>query len=313
MDARPSWWRRSRINKEGATMITVFGASGNTGGAAASLLLGKGKRVRAVGRHPAKLAKLVQAGAESAIGEIEDVAFVRQALAGAEAAYLLIPPNPAASDFRAYQKRVVDALVAGVAAAGVRHVVLLSSIGAHHSAGTGPIVGVHDFEERLRQLDGVHALFVRAGFFMENVLMGLPSIKSAGVYAGPMPADAAVPMIAAADIGAYAGGRLVALDFTGKSLVHLLGPAPVSQTELVRTIGTAIGKPVRYVQVLLEEVEQGMRKAGLSPSVVEVFMEMSRAAGLGLVAPEPGGPVVLGTTPFATFVEGTLVPALRGS
>ena len=292
-------------------MITVFGASGNTGGAAATLLLAKGKQVRVVGRHPERLSKHVQAGAESAIGDIEDGAFVRRALEGAEAAYLLIPPNLAAGDFRAYQKRVVDALVVGVAATGVRHVVLLSSIGAHHSAGTGPIVAVHDFEERHKQLPDVHALFLRAGFFMENVFLGLGSIKSAGVYPGPMPAEAAVPMIAAADIGAYVAGRLAALDFTGKNVIHLLGPAPVSQTELVGTISQAIGKPVRYAQVLLEEVERGMLQAGLSPSVVSVFMEMTRAAGLGLVAPEPGGPVAPGTTTFAEFVSRSFVPAYR--
>lgn len=292
-------------------MITVFGASGNTGGAAAALLLAQGRPVRVVGRRPEKLGKLVQAGAESAIGDIEDGAFVRRALDGAEAAYVLIPPNLASTDFRAYQTRVVDAVVAGVAAAGVRHVVLLSSIGAHHGAGTGPIVAVHDFEERLKQVPGVHALFLRAGFFMENVLTGLGSIKSAGIYAGPMPAEAAVPMIAAADIGAHAGERLAARDFAGKSVVHLLGPAPVSQTEIVATISEAIGKPVRYVQILLEEVEQGMLQGGLSPSVVAVFMEMVRAGGLGLVAPEPGAPVAYGSTTFATFVRNTFVPAYR--
>lgn len=292
-------------------MITVFGASGNTGGAAATVLLDKGKRVRVVGRRSEKLNRLVQAGAESAIGDIEDAAFVHRALDGAEAAYVLIPPNLAADDFRAYQRRVVDTMVAGIAAASVRHVVLLSSIGAHHGAGTGPIVAVHDFEERLRQLSGVQALFLRAGFFMENVLAGLGSIKSAGIYAGPMPAEAAVPMIAAADIGSYAGGRLAALDFAGKSVVHLLGPAPVSQSEIVDTISRAIGKPVRYAQILLEDVEQGMLQGGLSPSVVAVFMEMYRAAGLGLVAPEPGGPTAHGPTTFAAFVERSFLPAYR--
>jgi len=222
-------------------MITVFGASGNTGGAAAATLLGHGKKVRVVGRRPDRLRALVEAGAESAIGDIEDASFVREALTGAEAAYVLIPPNMTTSDFRAYQKRVVDAVVSGVETTGLPHLVLLSSIGAHHPAGTGPIVAVHGFEQHLNKLAGLNALYLRAGFFMENVLMGMGSIKAAGVYAGPMPAEAAVPMIASADIGGYAGGRLAKLDFSGKSVVHLLGPAPVSQTELVEALGRAIG------------------------------------------------------------------------
>ena len=291
-------------------MITIFGASGNTGGAAAAHLLKSGKKVRAVGRNRDKLAALTASGAEACVGDIENAGFVREALSGAEAAYLLIPPNVAADDFRAYQRRVVDSLVAGVQASkSVRHVVVLSSVGAHHSAGTGPIVAVHTLEELLKKIAPLNALFVRPGFFMENVLMGLGSIKAQGVYAGPMPADMAVPMIAAADIGSYAGRRLDKLDFTGKSAVHLNGPVAFTQTELVTTLGQTIGKPVKYVQVTLDEVEKGMLHAGLGPSVVSVFMEMYQGAFKGLLMPEPGGVVETVPTTFATFAKNVFAPA----
>jgi uncharacterized protein YbjT (DUF2867 family) len=293
------------------TMITVFGASGHTGGAAAATLLKSGKKVRVVGRHAEKLTALVTSGAESAVGDIEDAAFVRRALDGAEGAYVLIPPNMGAGDFRAYQKRVVDAVGAGVEAAGVRHLVLLSSIGAHHETGTGPIVGVHMFEQRLSAIRDLNALYLRAGFFMENVLMGLGSVKSAGVYGGPMPVETEVPMVASADIGNYAGLRLGRLDFTGKQVVHLLGPKPVSQNELVETLTRVTGKPVRYVQVSLDTIEKGLSGSGVSPSAVAVFMEMYRASGEGLVAPEAGRPVEFGTTDFDTFAKTVFAPAYR--
>jgi uncharacterized protein YbjT (DUF2867 family) len=292
-------------------MITVFGASGNTGGAAAAFLLGQKKKVRVVARHRDKLAGLVKAGAEPAVGDMEDGIFVQKALHGAEAAYVLIPPNMTTSDFRAYQLRVVNTVSDAIEAEGVGHVVLLSSIGAQHSAGTGPIVGVHEFEQRLGAIANLNALFLRAGFFMQNVLMGLGSIKASGVYGSPMPAEAAVPMVAASDIGTYAGTRLARLDFSGKSAVHVLGPKPVSQTEVVQTLGKVIGKPVRYAQVSLDDVEQGMRQGGLSPSVVSVFMEMNRAAGQGLVAPQEGVPVEHGATTFETFAKQVVAPAYR--
>lgn len=290
-------------------MITVFGASGNTGGRAAAALLGQGKQVRVVGRQRDKLARLVAAGGEAAVGDIEDAAFVRQALTGSEAAYLLIPPNLTTQDFPAYQRRVAGQLADAVEAAGVRHVVLLSSIGAHHAQGTGPIVGVHLFEQRLRKIGSLHALFLRAGFFMENVFMGLHQIKAEGVYASAMPEQVAVPMIAAGDIGAYAGRRLAQLDFTGKSVVHLLGPKPVSQGDVAAAVGQAIGKPVRHVQISPDVVEQGMRQAGLSPSVVATFMEMARGAAQGLVAPEPGQPLEQAPTTFETWAKSVFAPA----
>jgi len=299
-------------------MICIFGASGNTGAAAAAHLLKAGKsgksgksglKVRVVGRKREKLAALVQAGAEGCVGDIENAAFVREALAGAEAAYVLIPPNFATDDFRAYQARVVDALVGGIEAAGVRHVALLSSLGAQHAAGTGPIVGLHNFEERLKKIAGLNVLFVRAGMFMENAFMGMASIKAQGVYTGAMPAETAIPFIAAADIGVYAGGRLERLDFAGASAVHLIGPRPVSQTELVTALGQAIGKPVRYLQVSLAEVEQGMKQAGLKPTLVSLYVEMLQGAGKGLLMPEDGGLVVPTPTTFETFAKQAFAPA----
>ncbi len=292
-------------------MICVFGASGNTGRAAAAALLKSGKKVRVVGRQREKLATLAQAGAESCVGDIESAGFVREALSGAEAAYVLIPPNMATDDFRAYQNRVVETLASGIEAAKVRHVALLSSQGAHHSAGTGPIVGLHHFEERLKKIAGLNALFVRAGFFMENVFMGMGSIKAQGIYTGPMPADAAVPMIASSDIGTYTGARLGRLDFTGASAVHLIGPKAVTQTELVTILGQAVGKPIRYVQVSLSDVEQGMKQAGLKPSLVSTYLEMYQGAGKGLVAPEEGGVVLPMATTFETFAKQVFAPAYR--
>ncbi len=292
-------------------MITVFGATGHTGGAAASHLIKRGKKVRVVGRTREKLAALVESGAEACVGDLEDTRFAQEALSGAEAAYLLVPPNMVSPDFRAYQRRVLDSLSNAVEAAGVQHVVLLSSIGAHHNEGTGPIVGVHDFEKRLEKIGSLHALFLRAGYFMENVFMGMGAIKAQGIYPGPAPADAAIPMIASTDIGSYAGARLERLDFSGKSVVHLLGPKPVSQTELVATLSQAIDKPIRYQQVSLDDVEKGMLQAGVSPSVASVFMEMIRGSAQGLVAPEEGKPVEHAPTTFESFAKNVFAPSYR--
>jgi hypothetical protein len=76
-------------------------------------------------------------------------------------------------------------------------------------------------------------------------------------------------------------------------------------------VGQAIGKPIRYVQVPLEDVEKGMIQAGLKPSVASLFMEMYRGAGQGLVAPEEGKPVELAPTTFETFAKNVFAPAYQ--
>ena len=187
---------------------------------------------------------------------------------------------------------------------------LLSSVGAQHSQGTGPIVGLHEFEQRLAKIEALNALFVRAGYFMENIFMSLESIKNQGVYAGPMPPDAATPMIASADIGDYAGQRLERLDFEGKSVVQLLGPRPLAQAEIARIIGQAVGKSVRYTQVSFEDLGKGMLQAGLRPSLASTYVEMAQGAAKGLVVPEEGQPIERGPTAFETFAKNVFAAAI---
>ena len=87
-------------------MITVLGATGHTGQRVAETLLARGEKVRAVGRDEAKLKGLAERGAELALGDVSDAAFLARAFAGAEAAYTLIPPHMTAPDVRAHQDAV---------------------------------------------------------------------------------------------------------------------------------------------------------------------------------------------------------------
>src|SRR5664279_535579 len=96
-------------------MIVVTGASGRTGGRVTGSLVGKGKKVPAIGRDAKKLARLANLGAELSIGTVEDVHYLTTALEGAEAAYLVLPEDLSQSDLRAYQKRISDSYATAVA------------------------------------------------------------------------------------------------------------------------------------------------------------------------------------------------------
>ena len=183
-------------------MIVVFGASGNTGGVAARSLLERGESVRVVGRSAERLAALGKLGADVVEADLQKAEDVRRALSGAQAAYLLIPPNLGAADYRAYQGAVARSLLEGLQGSQCRSVVLLSSVGAEHEAGTGPIVGLHRLEKALGRLDNTVVLSIRAGFFMENFFMNLPTIRDNGILPAPAPPEAPLTLIAAPDIGA---------------------------------------------------------------------------------------------------------------
>ncbi|HEX7500659.1 MAG TPA: hypothetical protein VF524_10210, partial [Polyangia bacterium] len=61
----------------------------------------------------------------------------------------------------------------------------------------------------------------------------------------------------------------------------------------------------------LADVEQGMKQAGLKPSLVSVFLEMHQGAGKGLVAPEEGGVVLPMATTFEAYAKQVIAPAYR--
>jgi uncharacterized protein YbjT (DUF2867 family) len=267
-------------------MYVITGATGHTGSRIAEGLLEAGKPVRVVGRSVERLKGLAARGAEAVAASLDDAAAMTRALQGARAAYLLIPPSYGEPDFRAYQNRVGQALADAVVAARVSHVVSLSSVGANLGDGVGPIKGLYDQEQRLNRVAGVHVLHLRPPFFMENFMFNVALIKQAGINGTPMRADLAIPMIATPDIAAVAVRRLLALDFSGKTVQELLGQRDLTMAEATRILGQAIGKPdLPYVQFPYEEAEKAMIGMGMSPDSARTFSEMYRGFNEGLIRP----------------------------
>ncbi len=266
-------------------MYVIAGASGNTGRVAAEELLARGKQVRVLGRDTRKLLPLVGKGAEAAKVELEDTPALQNALTGATAAYLLIPPNLAVSDVEGSQRKTADSLAEAVAGSGISHVVFLSSMGAQHPEGTGPIKGLHYAEQRLSRIERLNLLSVRAAYFMENFYMSMPGVREFGVLAGPIDPGVPLPMISTGDIGRYVAERLLKLDFSGKEFRELLGQRDLTMPEAARAIGAALGKPgLAYQQLDDAAMRQALAAAGVSSQVADSLLEMARAIRQGLVA-----------------------------
>jgi uncharacterized protein YbjT (DUF2867 family) len=268
-------------------MIVITGATGNTGKPAAEALLARGEKIRVIGRDRKKLEDLVARGAESVVGDVQDADAMARAFEGADAVYLMIPQAMHIDPFREYQERVSDALAKAVAIARVPYAVGLSSIGAQHAAGTGPIVGLHNMEHKLNDIPGLNVLHLRPGHFMENSLASIPAIKSMGFLPGGMVGDMPNPMIATKDVGHYAAGRLQARDFSGSSTQELLGPCDTTMKELAGVIGKAIDKPhLHYMHVPFMVLEPALVKMGIPKGSVALLIEMWQAGNDGLVKPE---------------------------
>ncbi|MCB0289007.1 MAG: NAD(P)H-binding protein [Calditrichaeota bacterium] len=258
-------------------MYVITGASGNTGRVIAEKLLAAGKQVKVLGRSAEKLQPLVEKGAVAAVGDMSDQAYLNSAFAGATAAYVLIPPHLGASNFRAYQNDIGKKIAQALMQNSVKHVVNLSSLGAHLPKGTGPIAGLYDQEQRLNQLEA-NVLHLRPTYFMENLFTGINIIKNMGVNGSPANADVKIPMIASVDVANYAAKRLLALDFSGNSVQELLGERDLNMEEVTQILGKAIGKPdLAYVTFPYDQAREAMLEMGISASVTDGYLEMYKA------------------------------------
>ncbi|HEV2522988.1 MAG TPA: NmrA family NAD(P)-binding protein [Candidatus Acidoferrales bacterium] len=295
-------------------MHVITGATGHTGAVATERLLASGLKVRVIGRDAKRLEPLSSKGAEAVVAEITDATALERAFAGASAAYVMIPPNPSTPDVRSYQEKVSDNLAAAIRKNGITHAVVLSSTGADKTSGTGPVVGLHSLEKKLESIDGLNAVFIRAGYFMENLLPQAGVIQSLGAMAGPLRADLPLPMIATRDIGAAAAELLAKLDFTGKQARELLGARQVSYAEASKIVGAAIGKPdLTYRQAPASMLKPAMMQMGMSSNMVDLLLEMCDGLNSGYMrALEPRSAGNTTPTTLETFVAEVFAPAYRG-
>jgi len=294
-------------------MFVVIGATGHTGSIVAEKLLAKGEKVRVVGRDERKLEQFRQKGAEAFVGDATDASAMERVFAGADAAYVLIPPNMASPNVLAYDDRVIDSLASALQKNGTKQAVVLSSIGADKPDKTGPVVGLHRMEEKLESISGLNVLFLRPGYFMENILPQVGVIQSFGNMVGPLRADLPAPMIATRDIGAAAAEALARRDIQGKQRRELLGARDVSYAQLAKIVGVAIGKPnLQYQQASAAQLKPALMQMGMSANMVDLLLEMTDALNSGYMrALEPRSAQNTTPTTIETFVTEVFVPAFR--
>jgi len=294
-------------------MYVVLGASGHTGHVVATNLLTRGQKVRVIGRNSLHLQPLASKGAEPFIADVSDASALVKAFEPADSAYIMIPPNLTSKDPLGYADRVSDAIFAAVQKSGVKNVVVLSSVGAALSSGTGPVVTLHNLERKLNQIAQANIFFLRAAYFMENTLPQANAIRATGNAAGPLRPDLSIPMIATRDIGNVAADVLLHPTIHGKQIRELHGQRDLTYNEVAGTIGKTIGKPdLKYVHITGDQFRDVLVQTGMSPQVANLLREMTDALNAGRMHPaEPRTPQNTTPTSYETFVNESFVPAYQ--
>jgi uncharacterized protein YbjT (DUF2867 family) len=236
-------------------VILVTGATGKVGGQALRRLVEKGFGVRALVRDPAKIHAL-GLGVEAVQGDLDNPDTLPPAMAGVDKVLIVaggwdIPAEDAN-------------MIAAAEAAGVGHVVLLSSLGVEAGVASGPFHAPG--EERLRSAQ-VGWTILRPAFFMANAMMWRDTIVGQGVIYEPT-GSGRHALVHPADVGDVAAEVLAGEGHAGQTY-ELTGPEAISTADCAAALAGALGREVQHVDIPDEAFRDGMTKAGAPPPLVD--------------------------------------------
>jgi uncharacterized protein YbjT (DUF2867 family) len=176
-----------------------------------------------------------------------DTGSIDEAAKGADALFWLsgVPVN--VPNVRAAYNQFAEACAGALKRNPNMRAVHLSSVGAQHPEGTGPILGLHDGEKKVNAA-GANVVHLRSNYFMENVLESLPMILSDGAIYSCIPGSAVIEQVATADIAAAAAHYLLEAA-SGHYVVDVVGPERITYDEIATVVGQVLRKPVKHVQI----------------------------------------------------------------
>ena len=228
-------------------VIFIVGGLGKTGRRVLRRLAARGIAARAVSRGT------------SPRFDWTDRATWEPALAGATAAYVTYQPDlavPQAADD-------IAAFAAAAAAAGVRHVVLLSGRGEDGAVAS---------EARLRAAPLDHTV-LRAAWFAENFSEG--GFRD-GILAGELALPAGAvrePFVSADDIADAAVAALTDPAHRNRTY-DLTGPRLLSFAEAVAEVAAVTGRPVAYRTVPVADFLDGLRAEGFDDGMLWLMQDL---------------------------------------
>ncbi|MGH8929549.1 MAG: NAD(P)H-binding protein [Egibacteraceae bacterium] len=234
--------------------ILVTGATGTVGRQVVDQLQRAGQRVRALTRNPAK-ANLPD-GVEVVGGDLAAPETLGHALDGVTGVHLI---TFGGDDYATLQ--AAPEILELATKAGVRRVTVL--MGGER----GPV------EEAVEASD-LEWTLLQPVEFMANTLEWAESIRGEGIVREAF-GDMLSAMVHEADIGAVAA-TVLSEDGHGGRTYTLTGPEALTVPQKVRTIGAAIGRDIRFVELTEAQARARWRESGYPDEAIDFFVFVSR-------------------------------------
>lgn len=230
--------------------VAIIGAAGKTGSALATRMLDGGHEVRALVHALGRAQHLAQQGAEIIAFDLNDEESTRAALVGAEGVYYCSPLAAGQEDPFGIEYSWGRHVLAGAKSTGTKHLVFLSIQGPETAPGVKMLETKRKLEKDLAA-SGLPHTVLRANTFMDNPGTLAKEELLAGRFSWPLSPNAVVQPVAVSDIAEVAAQ---ALNCGPKNRVfNVLGPDPLTLSEMTEIIGRALGRQIEYVELSDEE------------------------------------------------------------
>jgi len=283
--------------------FAIVGVTGHVGGVIAEQLLAAGHKVRGLVRDESSAAAkaLKSQGVELAVATLTDTAALTKAFTGVDGVFVMTPPLFNSPDWRSEHKDYIKHLTAAVEAAKVTKIVVLSSIGAEHDAGTGAILKLHDLEVAWKNLHASIA-YIRAGYFAENALGLVALAKAQGIFPSMVTLDKKLPVVATKDIGIL-GAKLLQEKWEGKRFIEFEGPEQLSYNELAAIVGKVLNKTVTPIPVPQDQWNATWQSFGASENSAQGMSDLVAGLNGGLISFTCKHESAKGTTTWESLVQ----------
>ncbi|NAS13709.1 NmrA family NAD(P)-binding protein [Poritiphilus flavus] len=267
--------------------ITLTGSLGRIGTPLAQILLKERHKVTIISSNPSRRKEIKELGAVAAIGKLQDIDFLTSSFTGADVVYTMSPPANYFDhdlDLPGYFKELGNTFAEAVRISGVRRVVNLSSIGAHLDEGNGILEGTYLVEQSLDSLaENVAVTHIRPTEIYYNLFQFVPLIKEQGIIGSNLAADNVNAWVSPKDIAKCVAEEINTHSSYGRK-VRYVTSEELTYGELVRILGTAIGKPdLKWVMITDDQMLQSLESTGMQPAIARGMVEMYAAIRSGLL------------------------------
>ena len=251
-------------------------------------------------RKPHAVARWARSGVRVCAGHLEDPDFLVSATRGVDALYWCTPNSFSPElTMRGGYRSFAESAAHAIKTNKIAHTVHLSGF-AHVDDGGGDrslFGALADSEAILggavealqlaspRETYGITHL--RAGFFFENLLGQLESMRDNGRVYLPVNLKQRIPMVASHDVARKALESLLHGSPRGRVFQGVFGPEDLSFAQVSSSLTAGVGREIRVLRLPAVLIRYQMLRMGRDPRTTEAFMLTFKAITKGKVTAEP--------------------------